>query len=572
MSALDRLAGRLNEIPMGVEKLLKVNNSIDLIVSQLQKNVGAGNRTDIGEDLQIQAVHRFWQSPQFNTLKEARLVSFGLCIPSQPSGPCIMDDRSRFLAVLDRKTGVDQWLDDARWYRRCYQGLVRSFFTYDAKIETVSKIGRQNWGDLRDYLRERTRYTLHTSVNPDWVNTANRNSHLFGEDPCSSYAEALLNDKPEVIKQLCEQLGIIAASWFQRDLILAQVKYATMRSDDEFSRLIPRLIQILASNQVLRDRGLILVLDRYAKIPEPVLNQVLQDASVSWWGNPWLPSNEMRWGGVKPATREMVSDWLKREFIEAFFTKLAEDGVGDRRRVNFWIRYSKMMNNIQFALGTTALYSRDKDFVALREKMKGLVTELLTSDGSNNAFIMTLGELVAVEFSGSGNAFYGYDSSRNLPFKLSQPVVTAMNAKNSLKHDKRILKMSHTDNIKGYGKWEERFEETLKQEFSLTPKAIEYKKKIRRNQFPIVPQLDLGLKETARNTNISAANVQANVFNGPFSKELLIEFAKLHHLRVEDLSNKNGNLWVYTNQPDANVYQVLNNWGFAYKIGKGWWK
>jgi len=50
----------------------------------------------------------------------------------------------------------------------------------------------------------------------------------------------------------------------------------------------------------------------------------------------------------------MVADWLKLEFIETFFTKLAEDGLGDPRRMNFWKRYVKSIDHIEFALGSSA--------------------------------------------------------------------------------------------------------------------------------------------------------------------------------------------------------------------------
>jgi len=572
MSALIRLANRLNESAFGLERLQRNDELIDVLIARLEKQLSEGSRTEIPGDLQTQALRCFWQDLQFTSLKEARLVSFGLCVPTHSSGSCIMDDRSRFRAVIDPNTGVDQWLNDARRYRRCYQGLVRSYFEYDAKSKSASKSGRENWGDLRDYLKDRARYTIHDSLNPDWVKTIHRNSQLFSTDPCTPYAEALLNRNTETVNQICEQLGIASASWFQRDLILAQIRQATLKSDYDFSELVPRLIQILSGNPVLRDAGLVLVLDRYARMAEPTLNQVLQNAAVSWWGNPWLPSNEMRWGGVKATTREMVADWLKKEFIEAFFTKLAEDGVGDRRRMNFWIRYSKLMSNVQVALGQNALLSRDKDFLALREKMKGLVTELSTSDGSNNAFVMTFGELVAVEFSGKGNALYGYSSSRKLPFDLSQPVVTTMNARNSLKQDKRILKMSHTDNVKGHDKWESYFEETFKHEFGLIPKSVDHKKALKKYQLTSEPQTAMRLNVNMDKVHIPATNVQTKVFSEPFSESLFNSFAELNHLQVEDLRPKNGNLWVYVIQHNTQVFQVLNNWGFMYKVGKGWWK
>ena len=169
-----------------------------------------------------------------------------------------------------------------------------------------------------------------------------------------------------------------------------------------------------------------------------------------------------------------MSEWLKREFIEAFFVKLAQDGLGDRRRANFWLRYAKSMTNVQFALGSTAMYSRDKDFVALRQKMKGLITELRTTDSSNNAFVMTIGSLVTVEFGSMGNALYCYDTRVALPFDITKPVLTTKNIRNSLKHDEptRILWLQHTDGIHGWDRWEEMFEETLKKHFGILPNTV----------------------------------------------------------------------------------------------------
>lgn len=564
MSALDRLAGLLRNSPDAGARPLPVDSSIDAVISRLERQTKSGFQAAVPEDLQQQAVRRFWDLQRFENLKDARLVSFGMCVPSRPSGPCIMEDRQRFQAVLDRQSGVDQWLDEPRWYRRCYQGLVRSYFTYDPKAEAAPSVGRRNWGDLRDYLHERTQNIVDKKVNPDWVTTAVENRQLFSEEPCAPYAEAVLSGDNSAVDLLCERLGVIKASWFLRELVLAQVKQATKLGHERFKDLIPSLVELLASNQVLRDRGLILILDRYAAIDQPAINQPLRDAAVDWWGNPWLPSNEMRWGGVMPAAREMVSEWLKREFIEAFFTKLAEDGVGDQRRANFWLRYVKSMDNIQFALGATALYSRDRDFVALRQKMHGLFTELKTTDSSNNAFVMTMGNLVAVEFGGMGNAFYGYDTRRTLPFDLSQPVLTAKNVRNSLKHSQRILWMQHQDGIRGFDRWEEMFGATLKQEFGITGSGLA--RRAPTGTVAYTPSL------AVPHANSQAPSRSSSAFVGAFSKAALHAYASARNLSIRDLSDRHGAIWVLTNDSDVHVNKVLLDWKFKYKSGKGWWK
>ena len=565
MTALDRLSGLLRGSLRAAERPFPHSDDLDRVIAGLRKHNRAGAGASIPEDLQQAAVRKFWDTKRFETLKDARLVSFSMCVPSRPSGPCIMEDRQRFHAVLDSQTGVDQWLDEPRWYRRCYQGLVRSYFTYDAKVDQVPAVGKQNWGELRDYLNERTSNIIDKRVNPDWVATAAENRQLFGEDPCAPYAADVLQGDMSKVDLLCEQLGVVKSSWFLRELVLAQVRVSTKLGHERFKELIPPLVELLSKNPVLRDRGLILMLDKYASATQPGINEPLRNASVEWWGNPWLPSNETRWGGVAPAARQMVSEWLKREFIEAFFAKLAQDGVGDRRRANFWLRYVKSMDNIQFALGTRALYSRDRDFEALRKKMKGLYTELRTSDSSNNAFIMTLGDLVAVEFGGEGNAFYGYDVRNTLPFDASRPVGTLVDGRNSLKHKNRKLWMQHQDGIKGWSKWEEMFEATLKNHFDIRPNAPAKR---------VVPREENSISEPATTAPVmqTGQTPKHTRSERTFTKDALLTYARTHDLKVDDLSNANGNLWVRTDDNNLAVNRDLHDWGFRYKLGKGWWK
>ena len=116
MSALDRLAGLLRGSAGAGARPFPVDTSIDTVIAGLERHAKAGTLASVPEDLQEQAVRRFWDAQRFDNLKDARLVSFGMCVPSRPSGPCIMGDRQRFLAVLDNRTGVDQWWDDPLWY------------------------------------------------------------------------------------------------------------------------------------------------------------------------------------------------------------------------------------------------------------------------------------------------------------------------------------------------------------------------------------------------------------------------------------------------------------------------
>jgi hypothetical protein len=253
----------------------------------------------------------------------------------------------------------------------------------------------------------------------------------------------------------------------------------------------------------------------------------------------------------------MVADWLKLEFIETFFTKLAEDGLGDKRRMNFWKRYVQSIGHIEFALGSTARNSRERDLVALRKKMTGLICDLDAS-GINNAFIMTMGNLVAVEFSGLGNALYGYDPQRALPFDTSKTLRLAGDVRNSLKQkSKAILWLIHQDGIHNWDKWEEMFEATLRKEFGIEPGKAQAFAAPKRVRAPVPAPAWPQVAEEAQPY---------------YSRSVLNTFANAQGLQVDDKTAQGGSLWVRTEADDPQVTKLLTEWGFHHKPGKGWWK
>lgn len=545
------------------------NNDIDRFIEHQKRLVGEYGTQRVSTDLQLEAVQRFWQSLRIDSLRDGRLVSFGMSLPNAPQGQSIIEDSGRFLALLK---GVDQWLPEPKKYRRCYQGLMSNFFGYDAYAPSTPPIGKGNWVTLRSYLNENSKYITDAGTYPDWVTCILENRTLFGSAPCEPYAAAMLRGESHQVDNLRVRLGIDDSSWFVRELVIAQIKTATAKSDEEFIGLLPKLIQIIASNNVLRDSSMVFLLDRYARIPQTPLQQQLRDAAVEWWGNPWLTSNNMRWGGVSAPARAMVTEWLKLEFIEAFFTLLAEEGGADRRRMDFWKRYVHAIGNIQFALGSNARFSRSRDFVELRKKMKGLIVELKDSQGSNNAFIMTMGHLVAVEFSGATNAFYGYDARRDLPFDLSTPVVSRKDAPNSLKSSAKMLWMQHQDGIHGWRKWEQMFEATLKKNFDVVPMTeVEANATVRRATTATTATTSTSREPNNATPILSGEPIDTSL-SLPYTRQNLDEFARTHRINVEDKTMVGGNLWVRASSDVRSINRTLINWGFQYRAGKGWWK
>jgi hypothetical protein len=564
---------------------LRPCQSIDDVLVRLEKEAKSGSSSWEPQDHQIEAVRRFSKTGRLETLREARLVAFGLAVRAFSDGRCIIEDRDLFEMTLLGEAGINRWRGNPGQFRKCYQGLIRSYFDYDGEGRAIPEIGRRNWRQLRDYLNANTGKIRGIRFNPDWVDCALANTGLFTASPCGAYGEDLLNGKYERVREVQELLGISDSSWFTRELILSQVEQATRLNDLGFHATISDLLKLFGHNEVLRDRALQMILNRYVRMTQKPQHQELRDYAVAAWGNPWLPSNKDRWGGVDEAAHQMVSEWLSREYIELFFTKLAQDGLSDTRRVQFWSKYVPVIDRIHFALGARAQDPNERDFIELREKLKGLIVDLHDNNINNNAFIMTMGDLVAVEFSGTSNAFYGYDR-KNLPFDLTRTVYTPVNAHNSLKRKPAALYMTHQDRANGLERWEQRFEKELASQFGIAPANG------RNRKADPAPQWNDDLARPASTVNTAHAPIISPVRGNPataapqaasaqpavsprnqsFSMDTLMAFARKWGYGVQNLTHKGGALWVLAPYDIDHARAALSGWGFTYKAGRGWWK
>jgi EH_Signature domain len=548
MTALNRLAAALASGRKTIE--FSASDSMEKLAESLEKKFKVGEKVPESHDLLLQSVKAFWVDSQLHSVRQARLVSFGLTLPVHSSGQCLMDDPSRFDNLLDI---LKRLRDRPLEYRRCYQGLLHSYFSYDTYSDKISDAGRINWRALRHHLHENHALLNCGRIALDWVHAVSENLQVFGDDPCAPYAKVVLEGDSSAINELCEKIGITKGSWFQRELILAQIRWSVAQESDLFLKYMPKLLELLRRNEILRNEGLTIILNHYVSLAKPEINVLLRDAAVEFWSNPWLPSNKARWGGVTKEARDMISNWLKRHFIKEFFTKIAEDGIGDPRRANFWLQYVDSIEKIEFALGARALDERDKDMQVLRTQMLGLTTELRGSDKNNNAFVMSIGNLVAVEFGGMGNAFYGYDRQAGVPFDMTQPVFISKDADNSLKRSERMLWLKHQDGLHGWDKWEDMFAATFKEHFGVAP---DNKKQIHVKKVP----------QSAEVHDVPYESVPSDLGSE------LQELVGTKGLAVVDLRGKNGNLWITADASDRYLIQVLTQDGFRYKAGKGWWK
>jgi hypothetical protein len=165
-----------------------------------------------------------------------------------------------------------------------------------------------------------------------------------------------------------------------------------------------------------------------------LLSFVMHDRRL---GDPRLPRNAPNWASVPPAASQKVRSWLAQRDIVFFFDFVLPDRRDEHRRKEFWLQYVDKVLESQVALCP-------EDRFRLRAQVKEQMAYTNIKDNRVSAFLMRFSghpDLVAVEFSQSGNAVYFYDenvfratvgSFQQLSFRVPD-----------LKHHSHIAKFTH---------------------------------------------------------------------------------------------------------------------------------
>ena len=497
------------------------------------------------KDRIAEAIWAFRKRQAFGNFSTARYTCFGCADPIGREQYRLIEDEGCFPRLLEC---VDAYGPTPRRFRRCYRGLLHGYIAYDPKHDEAKPTGRRNWERLQAYLSQRNgQIRIPNSTEPEWVGSIIRNRDLLTERACQELGRTALDGDRSHFETIRNELEISDQSWVVRNFILAQLDAAANRADHLYKQLLSQLQGLLEKHPLFLDEGLARLLERYRVCKPPDLDVGLRDFAVGHWGNPWLKLNDKRWGRVSAETRQMVTGWLKLKLMRDFFRLLSDDGINDRRRLEFWLRYIDQIGDMYFALGKEAMQNSDPDFRQLREEMKGRLLHLYASQGaSNNAFLMKIGNYMMVEFGDKGNAFFAFDCGKGLPFKLEGWV--AGNA-TELKHPSHELRLRHADTNEGT--WEQQFERHLQRLLGISSGQAHIRSSVR-TQSP---------------------HAKPTYPDATFSQAGFDELVRRHGLRIGDKRRVGGALWVHVGKADTLVTMQLKRWGFKYNEHKtAWWR
>jgi hypothetical protein len=536
----------------------------------IQRDLGGQADTKPPED-QVKAsllqFHKTRELPSFNNLK---YVCYGITVPIGIKQWRVIDDEPLFDSLLSE---VRKRQTQAKQFRRCYQGLLESYFSFNRQGQG-SNYTQTNWTGLKSFLADNLSPVLSTSSSrgqpPEWLSTLAEHRNLLGDDPCSRYAAGFMRDDTSEFRAMCSALGIPGSSWVWEDALMAYVRSVCSSQDEVFKRRIPNLLELVNGKldmklpKIHATEAVAVVVSRYARCEDKPEHAGLLNASMEWIGNPWV--KRTAWDAVvrnEPA-RKMVESWLKRRLIKDFFELLAEDGSANIRRLQYWLRWEPQISDMWFVLGVDALENSSPAFVDLRRQMGVRARMLGDNNPGNNAFIMRIGDLIVIEYGLHGNACYAFSAS-DFKVNLDKKYLEI----SELRQKTGATRLIHRD-TKSY-KWEVKFDYELREllrdaPFSRTTTLTFDSEGSGYKEAP--PTSVVVRRDPAPSSEIKARN---KLSQRDF--ELIQTLCNRLKLEWEDNRASGGALWVL--MPDRFRHpkgaEILEKIGFRYREGRGFW-
>ncbi|MBI5329753.1 MAG: hypothetical protein HZB71_03975 [Betaproteobacteria bacterium] len=558
--ALQRLHGKLtvalmqslqHSCPFGApEQMTKA-------LSLVRKAFDSGT-VETDDNSSQQALVRFKESGRFTNFIDLKYGCYGLSLKIRSRGEewSVMADANLLRTLLEEVTRERK---NPRRFRKCYQGLMHSYFSYPLFDEGESGNG-DNFILLREYLSNQLKIALSASNAPTWLMTLKLHDNLLSDLPCKPYAADLLNGNKASLALAAEDIGIGTNSWVWQEAILSSVRAVCTQADDaEFRDRVNAMLNLICSNAEVRlsksviQENLGMILVRYAACTDKPEHHRLRDRAVEHIGNPWLRRADWDARVRNDQARKMVDGWLKRRLITDFFALLSEDGAADPRRLHYWIRFEPVIEDMWFALGSHARTKTSSEFQEMRNRMQGRLHHL-SGQGSpfNNAFLMKVGHFLIVEFGVTGNATYIFNiEDSRIDFEKREMSTYSLKGNN---HVGRLLHMHD---------WESAFDSWLCPRIGWRP-DISNQKKTR-----AAPVLQ---REAVSRNQDKAQFVRHSWQRPPNEMDQVVELITKMKLQFDDNRHKGGPLWILSDNTNANLNKKMFEFGFRYAPGKGWWR
>lgn len=511
------------------------------------------------------SVWSFRRTGKIDSFRNLKYTCYGLTIRQGKDESTLLGDEKLYPALIDEVHGLAK---EPRKFRKCYQGLLSSYFNFPAD-ESSTDAEKRNWENLRNYLRKQLRLILAVEPVASWIHVLAAHDNLLKPNPCKRYADGLREGKWDELEELAHGLAISSASWVWKEAVLAHVQAVSeIRADIVFRRELDLALHALEGKRVplsdeVRKTGTASLLRRYTKCGDRPQHEALLDHALACFGKPWL--NRTAWDAYvddEDALR-LIDSWIKTGLIQDFFQLLADDGVADLSRMRFWPQFVPVISDIWFAMGSYAHDSRDPKYLKLRQRIgRERVLKFASPTPTNNAFIMRMGPFYLIEFGQKGRAAYLVHADRwKEPLTPGATVQLAVHRLQSMGGEQ----MRHYPLP-----WEKTFCNVICPRIGWWPGSPP-PKPTARNKESLARRNAESKKKSPSTQRGKASGAAHQTEEDPFLAALMSRLAD-YGLQVDDLRRKGGCLWVRADAKDQSLNRMLLGAGFTHSGSNGWWK
>jgi hypothetical protein len=182
----------------------------------VKRDLSSGNETAPPSDVLKESLEAFAGAGRVANFTQLKHVCYGLNVTVEALGCRLIDNEPLLTQLLDL---VEKRQAQPRQFRRCYQGLLNSYFL--ASDDTARG---KNWAALRTFLDSWLDAIVSVSERsigvPDWLGSLLSHRNLLGDEACNRYASELAQGRFEGLESACRQIGIPRESWVWQDGLL----------------------------------------------------------------------------------------------------------------------------------------------------------------------------------------------------------------------------------------------------------------------------------------------------------------------------------------------------------------
>ncbi len=402
---LHRLRSRL-QLALAGDAAESWGEGMATALDQVRRHHDAATMRAVGADTIAAAIGAYRKSGRLERFVDLKYVCLGVATPDA-DGDCLL----AAARLRDQLLASAQSLAEPRRQMKCFQALLRSYWSFPLHGDGVSAAAREGFAVLRAWLArryselERVRMTK-----PEWFTMLSMHQNLLGDHPCERYGPALLAGRGAALQLAIDDLAIPSGSWVLEEAVLALMQAATQLGDAEFRARLPQLLALglgqagLTLAAKLSRRAIACLLWRYARCAELIEHLPLFDAALALLGDPnlqrpaWDAQVTDERGAADDLAREMVGSWLKQRLIRDFFQRLARQGSSQQRRLDYWLRYEPFIEDMWFALGTADQVRAGRGYEDFRRYAGARLIELQDAGAASTSLLaLRINEFLLIE-------------------------------------------------------------------------------------------------------------------------------------------------------------------------------